>query len=469
MAIPQPDIEITNQPELLNLSFGKNMFSFYDNNNTGSVVRIEVWDYTLTTKLATLEQYPNTSGYYHFDLQNILQNETTPNYNVETGVSRLDPANNESYSFKVKYGYIGTSGQFVEEGIYPPTENCVVLGGIKKYYELNWDTTNYTTGVSGVLGCPVRTSVRALALTDWTKTTPVSGLTNGVPSYVSTNETEVIELEIRREDAFNLTFLNEFIPNVSFPPPVGTKNIKSFRATFFNGNTETYDIFTDNIIANGGGPGEYINLDYDVVYPYNAITFKCGYPQFNTQFENLTHYYVSGFNYKGGGSCADVLGAYTTRAFTKVYRINIVEDKCNDFAPVQVSWLNTFGFRDYFYFSKRTDENIGIRRNTYERVEGSWNSDIFSVPQYSRGEQVFSQDITDTRRINTRYLSDYEAQYIKNLYKSPDVRVRYEGDTNWTPVVLTSNRWTEKTFRKDKLFQYTLDYREAHKINSQRG
>jgi hypothetical protein len=152
-----------------------------------------------------------------------------------------------------------------------------------------------------------------------------------------------------------------------------------------------------------------------------------------------------------------------------VYRVDNVIDACNDFAPVQLSWLNSLGFRDYFYFSKRTDESINISKNNYEQVEGTWGSDTFSVPKYSRGNTTFSQDLTTKRTINTRYLSDDEAQYLKNLFISPDVRVRYDGSSEWIPVTLTNTSWTERTFRKDKFFQYTINYDEAHRINSQRG
>jgi len=102
-------------------------------------------------------------------------------------------------------------------------------------------------------------------------------------------------------------------------------------------------------------------------------------------------------------------------------------------------------------------------------VEGSWGSSTFEVNSYDRGEKVFSQDLTIEKSINTKYLTDYEARVLKNLYLSPDVRVRYDGETEWIPIVITSNKWTERTFRKDKFFQYTLNYKEAHKINSQRG
>jgi hypothetical protein len=261
MAIPQPDINITNTPTLLNLSFGKNVFSFYDSNTTGRLMRLEVWDNTLTTQIATLEQYPNQTGNYHIDLQNILQNYTTPNYDIEEGVTYLDVATDESYGFRVKYGYIGTTGNFIEQGIYPntgSTDNCVVLGGVKPYY--------------------------------WTITKPLSQLTGGIPSYVTTYNDEVTLMEKRMEDSFNLSFLNKFELNSVNPPPSLCENIKAFRITFYNNDTEISDLFIDNIVSQGGGPSIGVALPADVVYPYDAITFKCGYTQFESDMSGATHF-----------------------------------------------------------------------------------------------------------------------------------------------------------------------------------
>jgi hypothetical protein len=131
--------------------------------------------------------------------------------------------------------------------------------------------------------------------------------------------------------------------------------------------------------------------------------------------------------------------------------------------------LNSLGFRDYWTFRKRKDYNIDITRNTYEQLEGTWSDSDYSVNTYDRGEKTFSQSLQERYTLNTAYLSDDEAEFLKNLYLSPDVKIRFEGETDWYSVTLQDNQWTERTFRKDKLFQNTITVRMAHKINSQRG
>jgi len=469
----EPDIIYSNTPELTNLSFGKNIFSFYDQNETGQKAGIQIIDNTSTNIAGTFETFPNENGYYHFDIQNVLKNYTTPNYDAETYSTKLFTADDESYMFKVRYGWVSGNGTFNIQGTYPgtgDTQNCVVYGGRKEYWDLNWiDQKDYITTISGFLSCPVP-SIRQQALTDYTITKDISKLTGGVPDWIPVTDTYVYNLEKREDDELILSFITKFNENASFPPPTGCDGIKAIRVTFYNGDTETADVFVNNNIFNGGGETSSISTDREWIYPYNAISIPLGKSNFTTEYNlGFTHFYVATYTYKGT-SCGSSQGSfYSNNPTSAVYRVDKVVDACNDFAPVQVSWLNSLGFRDYFYFSKRTDESINISRNNYEQVEGTWGSDTFSVPKYARGNTTFSQDLTKKRTINTRYLSDLEAQYLKNLFISPDVRVRYEGSNEWLPVTITNTTWTERTFRKDKLFQYTINYDEAHKINSQRG
>ena len=136
---------------------------------------------------------------------------------------------------------------------------------------------------------------------------------------------------------------------------------------------------------------------------------------------------------------------------------------------MDVSWLNTLGFRDYYTFRKRRDYNITISKSNYEQLDGTWGSQDYEVNTYDRGQTVFSQSLQEQYTINTDYLSDDEANFLKNLYISPDVKVRFEGESDFYPVIIEGASWSEQTFRKNKLFQSTARFRMAHKLNSLRG
>jgi hypothetical protein len=69
-------------------------------------------------------------------------------------------------------------------------------------------------------------------------------------------------------------------------------------------------------------------------------------------------------------------------------------------------------------------------------------------------------------------MKDEEAQLLKHLYQSAEVKVRFsEGPyaNQWVPVIITNTSYTEKTYRRDRLFQYTVNFKLASNIKSMRG
>ena len=466
----QPNVVLSTTPTDINLSFGKNMISLTDLEGTQPLFALQLWDYPNNTLVSDVRQYANLAGYAHFDLQNVLKNYTTPSTDIE-GTSVLSTAPDETFRFYLKFGHQNpATGAFVEASTSPYSGDTgmLVIGGRKRYDDLLWNNQDDYKFKSGqFFGCVASITNRQKALTDYEILKPISSLTGGVPTWVSNIFTSVYQQHRRREDDYTISFLNIFEPTPLNTLPSGSEGIKAFRVSVYNGDTLLDDSFVDNLQSNGGGPGTSLSQSVSYEYPYDVISFQNGAPYTNS-WSNATHYYIATYTY-ASPSCNPVQTYYTTTPTSRVYRVDIVEDECNDFEPVQVSWLNSFGVRDYFYFQKRTDTNINITRNTYEQVEGSWDTNIFSVNPYNRGERIFSQNITEEWTINTRYLSDEEAQYLKNLYMAADVRVRFNGETEWQPVVVSDSRWSERTFRKDKLFQYTLNFKMAHKLNSQRG
>jgi hypothetical protein len=74
--------------------------------------------------------------------------------------------------------------------------------------------------------------------------------------------------------------------------------------------------------------------------------------------------------------------------------------------------------------------------------------------------------------VESGYMNDAEAELLKHLYQSGEVKAKFsEGPyaNQWVPVVITNTAYTEKTYRKDRLFQYTVSFKLASNIKSMRG
>ena len=467
MAGPSPVAQLRNTPPDRNLSFGKNIFTLEDTGGATEPVKfglniIDITTGTTTTgsTIATLRQFENPSGTAHFDLQNILKNYTTPNPNLES-ITGLTGSSYETFRFIAQ---VGTDlGEFNQDEIASGTTGSYcIIGGRKPYYDLNWDEENqYVSTVLDFSSCPISRS-RIFALSDLTGPKESSD----TPAWV-TGETVLAQtIPADNKAKRTLSFVNRHLA----PVTVGSladerKTIGAIRVTIMSGSTELDDFFIENIQSNGGGPNTVVGGTRYDEYPYDVITVQCGQNMYTGDTSNATHWFVASFI----KSCPSDPNTYWDTPISNIYRFNVDEGSCNDFEYVDVSWLNSLGFRDYFTFRKRRDYNINIARNTYEQLDGTWGGQDYEVNTYDRGEKVFSQSLQERYTINTDYLSDEEAEFLKNLYLSPDVKVRFEGESDFYPVVLEDTVWTEKTFRKDKLFQATTRFRIAHKLNSLRG
>lgn len=471
MAGPSPDVELKNTPSDFNLSFGKNIFSLEDVGGATDQVKfgLNIFSGTSTgdTQVATLRQFENPAGTAHFDLQNILKNYTTPNPNLQS-ITGITDGSYETFRFIGTCGH-EISGTFeVDRTLTGDTGSYCVLGGRKQFDDLDWSEgyDNHVSRMSEILGCPAGITAYK-ALTDWTGDF-TSTYDSDTPSWAQGQKIFTQKISTDREAGRTLSFINRIIPSGSSTLADKRKTIKAIRITIMSGTTQLDDFYIENITSNGGGPNAHISGTTFDTYPNDIVTVQCGQNMYTASTVNATHWFVGTFTVNDSG-CPDSSLPYFSQPVNNVYRFDVDEGECNDFDFVEVSWLNSYGVRDYFDFRKRKDYNISIDRNTYEQLDGTWSSADYEINSYDRGEKTFSQSIQERYTINTGYLSDLEAEFLKNLYLSPDVKVRFEGESEYYSVTLEDSQWTEQTKRKNKLFQNTVTFRLAHKINSQRG
>ena len=465
MAGPTPVAQLRNTPSDFNLSFGKNIFTLEDTGGATDQVNFGLNILSGSTSgdvVATLRQFENPSGTAHFDLQNILKNYTTPNPTLETTTGITD-ARYETFRFVGEVGIELGGVLSVDEYATGSTGSYCVIGGSKPYYDLNWDNQNqYIAKISEIFSCPIGRQ-RALAMSNWT--VPKSLADSESPSWTSGESILTQKIPSDNEAKRTLSFVNRIFPIGVSSLADERKTIGAFRITIMSGATELDDFFVENITSNGGGPNTAVGGTLFDQYPYDCVTVECGHNMYTADTSNATHWFVAPVV----KSCGTDPNVFWDTPIGYVYRFDVDNGQCNDFEYVDVSWLNTLGFRDYYTFRKRRDYNITISKSNYEQLDGTWGSQDYEVNTYDRGQTVFSQSLQEQYTINTDYLSDDEANFLKNLYISPDVKVRFEGESDFYPVIIEGASWSEQTFRKNKLFQSTARFRMAHKLNSLRG
>ena len=471
------NIQITQAPQIpFDQAYGPNPVTVegipYES-TTGAIVAdkyvLQIWRNN-TELVADLRQSPNAQGVAIFDIQNVLQNFVAPSpNNVEQigylGNDILNSAN-ESVAYQIRASY-EQSGQVPaypgETGQWAVSSNHIDFGGKKAYYEVLYQPAAFIPAIvssgqcSGVLkqGQPF-TAMNSYRLG--------ADITDGKPAWL-TDTMRVYDHYVTVDDMTTISYYNK-------PTLTGGSNATQIRAFVFwqyNGNIDLGATAIYNTTANGGGPG----IGQAVKYPNMAIT--CGTGPFNFQdfTSSATHYYVATAPLTND-SCPSTITGLADASMHYVHRFNIIQPNCSDFPQYQFSWLNEYGFRDYYSFNKRKDRRVSINRNEYLKEAADYNSTSYNVNIYDRGTTVYSQNLPEEFTAFTDFISDADALFLEGLFTSADVKVRFNDapgaqQHQWVPVSLISTSYTEKTTRKDKLFQYDITFKLAHNIKSQRG
>lgn len=417
--------------------------------------------------IADIRQTPNQSGKAIFDIQNVLQNFVAPSTPDIEQVGyigdTLRNAASESTPYTMSYGY-EVNGVVTIEGY---SNVFTAFGGTKNYYEVPYNPAPYIPILSTGSGGVSIVVNQAQPFTDLQSYRLGADITDGKPFWLTPTQ-RVYDHYVTRNDMTTISYFN----GNGGTGPALAQGIDGFTFYQYDGNTLLSIDTTYNLTSDGGGPNVYPGQGLAITYPNNAITLATGPKNFQDFVgATETHYYVISSAYT---TASIFVQGLTDQSLHYVHRFNIVEEDCNDYPHYQFSWLNSYGFRDYYTFKKRKDRKISISRNTYLKEAADYSSDSYNVNIYDRGNTAYSQTIPQEFTAFTDFISDADALYLEGLFKSADVKVRFNDapgaqQFQWVPVALISNSYTEKTTRKDQLFQYDIKFKIAHNIKSQRG
>ncbi len=488
-------------PGTYNMAFGQNLYTFSGLTTEDKyVVRIKEG----TTIFADLRQGPNPEGDAVFDVQNVLQSYVKPShYWIEQlGIYDQNPSaitanipftncERELFEYDVDYG--GESS-----GVYTPIQslsNRRVLGGTKAYYDNDWGFNEYQPTITvddDQCGSTVpQFNVPSKPLTDYDIKKTVTNLSGGYPADLLGAIGQVLYYKLLRSQHLTMSYINDLAREASIYGIPDARSIEGFYITAYDGDTQISQNFIPNIVDNGCGPNVNRNDNNATTADTRVATIGIGpanlkfmrYYQFSpgsTQIyvlpTNATHYYIT--THSGTPiTCPNTIttGVSDEPLHTPI-RIDIIEDTCLDYEPMEFSWQNSFGFRDYFLFNKKQQQSISVGRNDYldSPVDYAGAATDAGALYGNRGYTTYSQKIEERYLATTGFMDDATAMYLRNLYQSPDVRVRLtdkyneEGD-RFYPVNMLTNRWNEKNFQKDKLFQYEATFKLANNIKSMRG
>lgn len=145
-----------------------------------------------------------------------------------------------------------------------------------------------------------------------------------------------------------------------------------------------------------------------------------------------------------------------------------VEEECSRFEPIQLSYMNKYGVRDYWTWTKRNTLQIQTERDTFYRDLGTWGSSGWDANTWDRGTTVFNQIGRTRMTLSTDWISESEALVLEQLFTSPDVKA-YIND-QWIAVTVSSTTYDQKTHAREvNLIRYEIQIEFSVPKMRQRG
>jgi len=404
-----------------------------------------------STVLQTIKQQPNPSGYGVFDFGQIISNYLDSDNNWKA--SPFSTASEAGKRFQVRFGeeyatsVSGTAIQYSGLG-YPgnPAVTAsayyyIANGLVEPYDKVNWNF-------------PSASYYTASAVSTTTTFSKQHALTNA-PTTLSIQDGEYA----------TVSFINgNFNGSTTAAQDIYIVTVDVYDSS--NNLLDSYDLA--NLIVNGGGPRAngtqvWSNVAANQTAGTQLLTVGIG-PQNlsddgNTFGSSWSYYIVNAYGQQSAG-VLNPSGSYAT------IRYNKQGARCG-YDGVRFAWKNEFGVWDYFTFTLADGENTSIERQEYTQtfVDYSTPTPTVSYNKERRGAKQFFNKLTNNRTANSDWLTQAEADWLKELFFS--TTVFQQDGTDFFPIVITSATLTEKKNpRTQKLFQYQIEFQPANQPNA---
>ena len=441
---------ITQYPNLFNSAYVPNVFVI---DGIGTADRYVLQVRSGNTVLSTFKQPPNAAGVGIFDVQRVLQSYLSSQLFVEE-IVKLSNTPGALFRYNVLFGTeTGNVTSVASQGV---TYN--IINAYDGWRVLNSDYTPYV---------PVPTTIECETSQDLnvSYSTQFDFLTN----YPGT-------IPVATTDWHTLSFIN-------MVPSIETNNIVYNQAPFWvritttlggadvedivyaisaaNGNTvrtdcnDAGDSFTDaNRIATVGiGPQNIAPL---LVSPYDAY-----------QVRIYSYNICIGTTIQDCGDYGEILSDGYLGDLIYQKSFTVTDAICQRFEPIQLSFINQWGIKDYFTFDKRNTKQVSTQKNNYTETLGTWSSSAFTIDQQGRGKTTFSSTAKTLVTMQSDWMSDEVSEWLQELYQSTSVNIYIDGV--WEPCNILTSTYMQKTNARNQLFQHDVQVEFANNQKLQRG
>ena len=114
-----------------------------------------------------------------------------------------------------------------------------------------------------------------------------------------------------------------------------------------------------------------------------------------------------------------------------------IDDCENTYTDFELHWLNRKGGYDSFTFSGKSNQTTSINKNFAKYNTRTIGASSITHNTYAQRKRAFHTGLSDSYRLNSRLLKDFEVKGLEDLFSSPEVYWKY--DENFVSVNVTNN------------------------------
>ena len=133
---------------------------------------------------------------------------------------------------------------------------------------------------------------------------------------------------------------------------------------------------------------------------------------------------------------------------------------CGKFDPMRLAYLNKYGVYDFFNFDLVSKTTFDVEKKGYER---NYSGSIYEADgvRVKNINPIYYTKETQKWKIISDYLTDSQAEILRELYSSPLVYMNLVNDNyitpSWIPAKPTATSYEVKKTSVDKVFNIELD------------
>jgi len=174
----------------------------------------------------------------------------------------------------------------------------------------------------------------------------------------------------------------------------------------------------------------------------------------------VTYFQITPLTYGGSIDNIQLFANWNNGSARRAKFATIYIQSCGKFDPMRLAYLNKYGVYDFFNFDLVSKTTFDVEKKGYERnYSGSiYESDGIRVKNIN---PIYYTKETQKWKIISDYLTDSQAEILRELYSSPLIYMNLVNDNyitpSWIPAKPTATSYEVKKTAVDKVFNIELE------------